>query len=179
MHRLFTPLSSGLVVAWAFATLGALATAGCSSSSTPANPSDGEVSFANDVMPIFQTGCTVSGECHGQPNNAGEENLYLGDNETNTQAIIAQVYAQLVGIKSMEDPAMNLVTAKDVANSYLWHKLAGDQATFTSDCAKGMCGAPTCLGTPCGTLMPYLGNALDPASLDKINHWIAQGAANN
>jgi hypothetical protein len=179
MHRILTPLSSGLAVAWAFATLGALVATGCSSSSAPANPSDGQVSFANDVMPVFRTGCTLSGVCHGQPKNAGEENLYLGDNVTNTPAIIAQVYAQLVGVKSMEDPAMNLVTAKDVANSYLSHKIAGDQATFTSDCAKGTCGAPTCLGTPCGTSMPYLGSALDPASLDKINHWIAQGAANN
>jgi hypothetical protein len=178
MHRTRTILSSLVVVASA---LGAM---GCSSSS-PAPANDTPVSFAKDVMPIFQTSCTISGVCHGQPMNSGEENLYLGDNMNNTTAIIAQVYAGLVGVKSLEDPKMNLVTASDTANSYLAQKIstswAAESATLTPDCVGNMCNAPTCTTTqPCGTSMPYNGEPLDPTTTAAtINNWISQGAKNN
>ena len=38
------------------------------------------VLFSADIMPIFQRGCTLSSVCHGQMNNAPEENVYLGLN---------------------------------------------------------------------------------------------------
>jgi|CZKU01.1.fsa_nt_gi hypothetical protein len=138
------------------------------------------VSFANDVMPVFQRGCTLSSVCHGQPNNAAEENLYLGDNVTNTPATIAQVYASLVGVKSIEDPSMNQVTAGNVANSYLSRKIVGDQDTLAAGCAMAAQPCEGCTAqTPCGTFMPYLGVMLDPGAIDAINQWIAEGAPNN
>lgn len=154
---------------------------GCSSSS-PAT-SSAPVSFATDVMPIFQGGCTLSQSCHGQPMNSGEENLYLGDLSNNTPAIIAQVYMGLVGVKSLEDPKMNLVTASDIANSYLAKKISTswttESATLAPDCVGNMCPAPTCTTTqPCGTSMPYGGLALDPTKVETINNWISQGATN-
>lgn len=67
---------------------GPVADAGSESAAAP-------VSFTDDVMPIFQQSCTLSATCHGQANNAGEENLYLGENEDNTPSTIAPVYAGL------------------------------------------------------------------------------------
>src|SRR5450432_920752 len=106
MQRTRTLLSSLVVVGGsAILSLASLASTGCSSSTSgsPA-PSNTKVSFTNDVMPIFKGGCTLSNQCHGQTMNSAEENLYLGDNVTNTTAIIAQVYMGLVGVASVEDP---------------------------------------------------------------------------
>ena len=78
---------------------------------------------------------------------------------------------------------MKLVTPGDTSNSYLWHKLIGDQNTLSSQCAQA---ATTCVdcsaNTPCGALMPYLGESLAAASPDglcAIENWISQGAQNN
>jgi hypothetical protein len=173
MHRTRTILSSLVVVASA---LGAM---GCSSSSSAA-PSDTPVSFANDVMPIFQGGCTVSSECHGQTNNAAEENLYLGDLTTNTPAIIAQVYMGLVGVASVEDPSMPLVTAGSASTSYLSQKIQGTQNNFDSDCAKAtLCSMNCTASSPCGTSMPYNNPSIGSDKIDTINNWISQGAKNN
>jgi hypothetical protein len=178
MHRTWTILSSLVVVVSAVAALG------CSSST--AAPGDGggggggPVSFSNDVMPIFQMGCTLSGACHGQVGNAAEENLYLGDNLMNTPAIIAQVYAGLVGVPALEDPAMSLIAKGDISKSYLSHKLMNDQNNFASDCAKApLCPQQSCTPTtPCGAFMPYLGSVdLNRAAI--INNWITQGAMQN
>jgi hypothetical protein len=169
----------------------ALATLGCSSSNSPSPSSDGgggasgTVSFAADVMPIFLASCTTSTACHGQPNNAGEANLYLGDSMTNTPAIVAQVYRGLVGVAAVEDPALNLIAPKNSSKSYLWLKLdpkwtMGDQDAYASDCAKGMCTGLTCNSkTPCGTSMPYLGETLGSDQMDLISRWIAAGAPDN
>jgi hypothetical protein len=136
-------------------------------------------------MPIFLVSCTSGTACHGQPNNAGEANLYLGDSTTNTPAIIAQVYKGLVGVAALEDPTLDLVTPKDAAKSYLWLKLdpkwtMGDEDAYASDCAKGTCTGLTCNATtPCGTSMPYLGETLLSDQMDLISGWIAAGAPNN
>jgi hypothetical protein len=174
MHRTWTILSSLVVV------VSVVAAVGCSSS-TAAPTGGGPVSFSKDVMPIFQTGCTLSSECHGQMNNAAEENLYLGDNVMNTPTIIAQVYAGLVGVAALEDPAMSLIATGDTSKSYLSHKIVGDQNNFASDCAKAtLCNDASCTAaTPCGTFMPYLGSMLDPDKVTTINDWITQGAMNN
>ena len=177
MHRTWTVLSSLVVV-----VVSAVAALGCSSSTAAPDGGGGggPVSFSKDVMPIFQTGCTLSGACHGQMNNAAEENLYLGDNLMNTPAIIAQVYMGLVGVPALEDPAMSLIAKGDTSKSYLSHKLVGDQNNFASDCAKAtLCPDQSCTPTtPCGTFMPYLGSIdLNRAAI--INNWITQGALNN
>jgi hypothetical protein len=69
-----------------------------------------------DVMPIFQRGCTLSSVCHGQMNNAQEENLYLGLNAGGGGTADSQaVYSGLVGVASKEDSSMNLVTTGDTS----------------------------------------------------------------
>jgi len=185
MQRNMTILASLAVVA-AFA--GAI---GCSSTSSSGTGSSGSssstpVSFKTDVMPILQQGCTISSECHGQTGNAGEENLYLGQHQTSLDGepvdptVAMMVQQGIVGVKSMEDPSMNLITASDPANSYLLHKLNGDQNSLESDCAKGVCGSQSCQPpTTCGVQMPMTGSMLAPSDIATITNWITQGALNN
>jgi hypothetical protein len=136
------------------------------------------VSFRTDIMPIFQQSCTLSSVCHGQMNNTSEENLYLGENGGATDA--GALYGMLVGVPSKEDPSMNLVTAGDPANSYLWHKVVGDQNSLASGCAKAATQCTDCNSTqPCGGNQPYLGEMLQETDLCAIENWISQGARNN
>jgi hypothetical protein len=183
MHRIRTILSSLVVVAGsAILPLASLAATGCSSTSSPTtSPVPSVVSFANDVMPIVQKGCTLSGVCHGQMNNSAEENLYLGDNVTNTPTIIVQVYTGLVGVASLEDRGMPLVTVGDPSKSYLSHKVVGDQDTLDSECAMTtpLCVLGCTTQKPCGVFMPWNGALLAQSSIDTINNWITQGAKNN
>ncbi len=169
---------------------------GCSSSSAPAAGVEGSggdcasapVSFQTDVMAIFSANCSTSGVCHGQMGNAGVENLYLGLSEaegTNGPPVVAGVYAGLVGVKSAEDPSMNLVTAGDLESSYLWHKVSGDQntdPTVVSGCEPTAAGASPCTdcvaGAPCGVQMPFA-NTLEPSDACAIQNWITRGAKNN
>lgn len=141
------------------------------------------VSFSADIMPIFARDCSLSSVCHGQMNNAGDENLYLGLYSGGGSVDSQAVYSGLVGVASKEDPSMNLVTAGDSSNSYLWHKLLGDQnsnASIAGACEKA---ATTCMdcttSTPCGGSMPYIGAPLAPNDLSAIESWISQGAPNN
>jgi hypothetical protein len=126
-------------------------------------------------MPIFKLGCTLSSVCHGQMGNSDEENLYLGLNAGGGGSADSQtVYGGLVGVASKEDTSMKLVTAGDIANSYLWHKLIGDQNSNAS-VAGGCASATTCFDctttTPCGESMPYLGLSLGPDDLCTIENW--------
>ncbi len=140
--------------------------------------SSARVSFQADIVPIFQSSCTLSSVCHGQMNNTIEENLYLGENEGATNA--SAVYAMLVGVRSMQDPSMNLVTPADLSRSYLWHKVYGDQDTLANQCTQAATMCVDCTAaTPCGGLMPYLGEPLPFEDLCAIEGWIAQGAPNN
>jgi len=171
--------------------------AGCSSS-TPAAGGDGgnggggcgsaPVSFRSDVMPIFPANCSSSTICHGQTGNSSAEDLYLGlgaGEGTDGPADIAAVYAGLVGVKSLEDPSMNLVTAGDLESSYLWHKISGDQnsdPTVTAGCAPAAAGANPCsdcvTGAPCGVQMPFAAT-LAPSAICTLQNWIQQGASDN
>lgn len=175
MHRNMAILSS---LAAVVSALGAM---GCSSSSSPPPASCDTtvpVSFASDVVPVFEKSCTLSSVCHGQMNNAGEENLYLGENAGGTDP--KSVYPMLVGVMSQEDPSMPMVAASDTANSFLWHKLQGDQNMFATDCAKAAKACTDCNATtPCGGLMPYQSTSLDPAYMCTVQSWIVQGAKNN
>jgi uncharacterized protein (TIGR03118 family) len=69
-------------------------------------------------------------------------------------------YASIVGVASIEKPALMRVKPGDAANSYLIEKLEG---------AAGIGGAR----------MPLGGPYLDQATIDKIKAWINSGAANN
>jgi hypothetical protein len=175
MHRTLAILSSLAAV------IGAL---GCSSSSPApaAGPScaTATVSFKTDVVPVFEKGCTLSAVCHGQMNNATEEDLYLGENAGGTNA--ATVYSMLVGVKAKELPTMNLVTASDLDNSFLWQKINGPDglAALGSQCMMAPKQCTDCSGsTPCGSTMPYPGGTIDPGYKCTIQNWIQGGALNN
>ncbi len=174
-----------LVLAFSAVVALAAGPVGCSSSSANANGDggvDGPVSFAADVMPIFQQSCTQSQVCHGQMNMALVEKLYLGESSPTVDPATAKsVYDEIVGVPSLEDPSMDLIAAGDAGASYLVHKLNGDQNMFSAECAKaGMCGSPECtMQTPCGASMPYEAEMLSAANLQQITDWIDQGAKNN
>jgi hypothetical protein len=170
---------------------GALVASGCSSS-TGAAAGDGggssgaAVSFSKDVMPILQMNCTSSAQCHGQKNYKLAENLYLGPSMGAIDAATAKaVHDQLVNVKSLEDPAMDLVTPGQPDKSYFLHKMNGDESKFNVDCASvPLCPSVlNCTKTmPCGADMPYLGESLtisNPMGLQQITDWITQGAPNN
>jgi hypothetical protein len=186
-------------VRFAFAALFvcvALASSSCSSKSELAATSDGDggdcgsapVSFQSDVVPVFAASCTSSSTCHGQTNNAFAENLYLGQDDdagTDGSSESGAVYAELLADRSLEDPSMNLVTAGDLEDSYLWHKVNGDQntdPTVMSGCQPAATGSSPCSdcvsAAPCGVQMPFSGS-LDPAAACIIRSWIAQGAKND
>ncbi len=180
MHRTLAIISS---LAAVVSAIGAM---GCSSTSSSAQPEGGgcqpnaDVSFKNDVIPVFQMGCTLTSECHGQMNNAGEEDLYLGENMGATDP--AAVYSQIVGVKAKELPAMNLVTPSDLDNSFLWHKIHGpsDLQALASQCMTAAKACSDCTaGMPCGSTMPYPAGVIDPGFECTIQNWIQNGAQNN
>jgi hypothetical protein len=79
-----------------------------------------------------------------------------------------------VGVPSAEDPSMNLVTAGNLGQSYLWIKLDNMQCAQAAQCAKSK--------TPykdCGQSMPFGNPPLETATLQTIARWIAQGAKND
>jgi hypothetical protein len=132
------------------------------------------VSFSTDVLPTFQRSCGIAGAtCHGAPSVVTvAQRPFLGyfDGGTDGSAVVSG----LVGVVSPEDPKLSIVKASDPANSYLMHKLDGDQCTFAKDCAQGQTQY-----TDCGQQMPYSSPALDEATRDTVRRWIAQGAKNN
>jgi hypothetical protein len=176
MHRTLAILSSLAAV------IGAM---GCSSSSPAPGPScaTATVSFKSDVIPVFQQSCTLSMVCHGQMNNSAEESLYLGENMGTTDP--NAVYNMLVGVKAKEIPSMNLVTAGDLENSFLWHKVNDSMTTLNADPLASQCAMATAkctdcnMSQPCGATMPYLGAALDPKFACTLQNWIEGGAKND
>lgn len=162
---------------------------GCSSSSTPATGDGGPagctayqvpagtdlttpmVSFKTDVVPIFQGSCALSTSCHGGATPGSDNGVYLGGSKTQ-QVDPATIIAAIVGKKSIELASMDFVAAKDPVNSYLMHKMDGDNCVY-----KDQCGA---IPLPdCGNKMPSGSDVLDVATRDTIRRWIAQGALNN
>ena len=135
------------------------------------------VSFSTDVAPILHRSCSVGGaSCHGDPSSVAELRPFLGypDLDAGTTST-AQVLAGIVGAKSREDLAMNLVTAGDPAQSFLMHKLDDDQCTLIAQC-----NAAGSLRPNCGVFMPYqFPDILDVATRDTVRRWIAQGARDN
>lgn len=138
------------------------------------------VSFSSKVLaPIFQFSCALGGAtCHGDSTGspaAGRE--YLGEPKSAADGLgdAGAILTGIVGVPSLEDPTMDLVKAGDPANSYLMHKLDGDQCTLMTQCVVGA----SMTTVPCGTSMPYLNSLLPQASRDAVRAWIKQGAMNN
>ena len=162
--------------------------AGCSTSAAPvggcprfvseANLSSPSVSFANDVMPIFQATCGIGGEsCHGDPSVTQDFRPlpFLGYYDSDGGATaFPTVRDGLVGVLSSENILMNLVTAGDPTKSFLMHKMDGDQCTLIPQCMTGNSPRPNC-----GSSMPYQTDLLDVGSRDTIRRWIQQGALDN
>jgi hypothetical protein len=72
----------------------------------------------------------------------------------------------VVGKPSSERPDMFLVAPGDPANSWLAHKIVGDQCASTDACVEG----------GCGDIMPGCGQPLTAVDRETIVEWIRQGA---
>jgi hypothetical protein len=121
------------------------------------------VSFEKDVLPIFAASCTF-GSCHGSA-TGGNNGIYLGKRGAVAGADAVAIRTALVEKAPDRLPSMKYVKPGDAANSYLLRKLDGD-----------FCGIPECAGGKCGDRMPRGGDALDPAAIETVETWIAQGA---
>ena len=150
---------------------------GCPPYVSNADLSTPTLSFQSDVMPIFHTTCATGGDsCHGDPTVVASSRPFLGYFDRQADAgVLASVVDGLVGVKSGEDPSMNLVTAGDPAQSFLMHKMDGDQCTLIAQCMVAGSYRPNC-----GVFMPYQAPAiLDVDVRDVVRRWIGQGAQNN
>ena len=151
---------------------------GCPAYTSDADLSMPTVSFAKDVMPIFLATCAIGGgSCHGDPSVVASSRPFLGyiGADDAGGASSGAIPMGLVGAKSTEDLSMNLVTPGDPAQSFLMHKMDGDQCTLLSECNVPMSYRPNC-----GVFMPYQApTILDTEMRDTVRRWIQQGAANN
>jgi hypothetical protein len=131
------------------------------------------VSFKSQVLPTFQTSCGIAGStCHGTGLDPSSGRPFLGDADGGTDP--SKVLPGIIGVKATEDPQLSIVKPSDPSNSYMMHKLDGDQMQFAAECAT----ADPMYAT-CGQRMPYAAPMLDQATIDMIRQWIAQGAQNN
>jgi hypothetical protein len=142
------------------------------------------VSFQTDVLPIFEQSCGIGGgTCHGIASEAVLLRPFLGVFDDDASTDSAAIVNGIVGVASNEDPQMDLVKAGDPSQSYMMHKLDGDQCTLETDCAPAestIVAASNPTYTGCGTLMPQSPEVLLPqAKRDTVRRWIAQGASNN
>lgn len=97
---------------------------------------------------VFTPTCSVAG-CHTGPTS---NSLPGGMNLSNADAS----FAALVGVASLQVPALSRVAANDPDNSYLVRKLEGTAAG--------------------GVRMPFGGGPLDPALIADIREWVTNGA---
>jgi len=101
----------------------------------------------------------VCGGCHGAGASGGLAGLDGCESG----------YANLVGVPSVEVPAMSRVEPGDPAMSWLVQKIDGTQGDFASSCTLGDCGGR----------MPFGQTPLDAGVRASIRTWIANGAAND
>ena len=163
-------------------------------SGTGSSGSGATISFANDVMPIFQASCAKAGACHNDPlavvNGGGPGKAggrpYLGtalDGGAETPVDIMKVYAGLLGptpanhITSWElvsPTPMPYITPRDPMKSFLMIKMDGNQLRALDP----QCGAGDYIS--CGLPMPSDDPQLMPLpEREKVRSWISQGALNN
>ena len=104
--------------------------------------------------------CTF-GSCHGSP-TGGNNGIYLGAKGGGNVSAIREA---LLGKGPAMLPSMKYVTPYQPQNSFLLKKLEGD-----------FCGIDSCADGKCGERMPRGGDPIDPAALETVQTWIAQGA---
>jgi hypothetical protein len=127
-----------------------------------------KVSFANDVAPIFARSCALGGAtCHGTPKGATGI-VFLGLVDGGVPA--STIRSGLVGVLTSVLHSMSYVTPGDPSQSFLMHKMDGDQCLFDSQC----------VGKYCGMLMPQTADTpLEVDTRDTVRRWIVQGALDN
>jgi hypothetical protein len=119
------------------------------------------VSLKNDVLPVFIASCAFGG-CHGNPDPAKSNGIYIGDD-------LPAFLAGAVGVDSGELPTMKFIAKGDPKQSFFMRKIDGDLCTLN----------PLCLGKDCGREMPQGQEPIPQDKRDAIRRWIAQGANNN
>ncbi len=114
-------------------------------------PAPAAVTLSQIQATVFTPKCSGCHNGSNPPGGAlpGSQNLTAGNS-----------FAAIVGVASLEQPALRRVKAGDPDNSYLIQKL------------EGLAGIS-------GSRMPLGGPFLDQATIDQIKSWIASGAPNN
>jgi hypothetical protein len=107
-----------------------------------------------DVQPILARNCALGG-CHLSAPGSGDLVLAVGS---------ASWADAVIGVRSHENPSMDLVTPGDPAHSWLVHKIFGALCGYRCDATVG-----------CGAEMPF-GGALPDADRGTIVAWIEGGA---
>ncbi|MDX1673116.1 MAG: c-type cytochrome domain-containing protein [Balneolaceae bacterium] len=114
--------------------------------------SDRNVSFSEDIEPIFNGNCAVSG-CHNATTQESGVNLSSHD------AALSSVGDQY-GIEVIQPGEPNAYNPQTGEGSPIVDKIENDNPTF-------------------GERMPLNSGALDQAEIDSIKAWIDDGAPNN
>lgn len=117
------------------------------------------------VDTIVNFSCAIA-SCHGR--SPGQGHLFLPKRQAADAGagMNGDWYDQVVGVASLTNPSMQLVKPGDPAESWLVHKVGGDQCYFKAACVKGNCG----------DRMPQANLALDPADIATIVAWVREGA---
>jgi hypothetical protein len=125
------------------------------------------VTFKADVLPIFQTSCSIGSSCHGTMTGSVGM-VFLGPPiaDMATQADIDAIFTQAVGASSSKLTSMKIVEAGKPENSFLMYKMDGDLT----------CADASCTGATCGVAMPFGSPKVGETQLNTVRSWIAQGA---
>jgi len=128
---------------------------------TPADPNGairGQVTASTTPPPaaptltqLKSTAFTVCGGCHTGGGSSLPSSMDLTP---------AHIYASIVNVASVEQPALKRIKPGDPNNSYVVQKLEG---------AAGISGVR----------MPFGGPYLDQATIDQVRAWVTAGAQNN
>ena len=137
------------------------------------------VTFKADVLPIFRQSCGLSASCHQAESPPLPAEHFLGPSVSMpapTAMQIQEILSGIVGVKSVDEPDMDVVAPGDPAHSFMMYKLDGDPSNLDGlTCSKLKCAANmTCLLS-----MPSGGPQLPADERDEIRRWIAQGAKND
>ena len=125
----------------------------CGELSTPTDPGSGgepidpTATFTRVQNEVFTPTCAVVG-CHHPVGQQSGLILTAGN-----------AYGNVVGVTSVENPALKRIAPGDPASSYLYRKITGSGIT--------------------GDRMPQAGPPLSDAQLKLIRDWIRRGAPND
>jgi hypothetical protein len=137
---------------------------------------EGDPSFKDEILPIFQLNCALS-LCHsGKPENI-QADLWLGPkkDEEPSDEDIEFVHRSLIDIESLAVPGIALVRPERPRDSFLMLKLDDCHNHPNLECALD----EDTMGGPCGAVMPVLVPQLSKDERALVRSWIAQGAKLN